>query len=149
MFIIIYLILARALFTLGVPMPDPKHLQTRETGDNSDPFIIDIDCERAEEVCNADCYAILCLNAPNPVQLDKTGVNSEHRKEAGINILKRTEQYREERGVFISDQVLAVTGNSGEETINALNQQAGKGEVVIPVHAYENSCMYYGYSLAY
>lgn len=139
MFIIIPFLLAKALLTLGAPATIPGHLQARTQGDQTQPFTIWADCTGTEEVCNADCEAILCLGAPNPKQRDEVGASKEHRTDAGMTIFKKTEKFREDHGVDVSDDTLGTTGNSGEETIMALNTQGGKGEIVVPVHSAPNS----------
>jgi hypothetical protein len=140
MLIAVSYLLTRALLTLGAPAPSPGHVQARRQGDQSDPYTVWFDCTGTEAVCNADCMAIYCFYEPNPVQKDAKGASDGNRKDAGFDIFKKTEDYRKKHGVTTSDQTLAITGNSGEETVMAMNKQSGMGEIVVPVEAAPNSC---------
>lgn len=93
-------------------------------------------------VCNADCMAIYCFKAPNPVQRDAVGSSEGHRADAGFTVFKNTEEYRMKHGVTVSDETLAKTGNSGEETVMALNKQSGRGEIMVPVPVAPNKREY-------
>lgn len=139
MIIVVLCLLTRLLLTLGSPAPIAVHLQARKLGDHDNPFIIEYNCEGCEEVCNANCMSILCFDGPNPVQEDANKISDEHRAQSHFRIFKRTQKFREDHGVRVSDEVLARTGNSAEENNNARTRQGGKMEMMTPVHATPNS----------
>jgi hypothetical protein len=124
----------------------PTELQKRALGDRAEPYQVHIDCSGAEAVCNADCYVIHCLGAPNPVQYEyKSG--DDKRAGSGYTwarqLLRAGEQRRRQFGISIAESILQRLGRSPEETIMANTAQAGEGEIIIPVIASENTskCM--------
>ena len=49
------------------------------------------------------------------------------------------QQAREQRGVFVPDTVLEITGRSGEESIMANTAYGGRGDIIYPVPLQENT----------
>ncbi|KAF2122511.1 hypothetical protein BDV96DRAFT_639093 [Lophiotrema nucula] len=109
------------------------------SGTLEDPTWIDIDCTGGVAVCNADCLAILCFGAPNPVQLD-SGHSADKRKESRFSsgLLRTQEETRQGKGIYIPQHVLESTGYSLEETVMANAVEGGWGEIIVPVNGDEN-----------
>ncbi|KAF2827117.1 hypothetical protein CC86DRAFT_466846 [Ophiobolus disseminans] len=126
--------------TLVVASVIPVQLEKRVHGDRSDPIWIDVDCVGGEALCNADCYAILCLSSPNPTQYE-AGSGDEKRKVSGYKqgLLTTTEKTRKEKGINIPQNVLAQVGTSVEEANMANTAQGGEGEILFAANADENS----------
>jgi hypothetical protein len=145
-------VLLGALSKLGTASVIPAELVPRNddvegSGTEDDPFIVTADCTGCEPVCNADCYSILCLGAPNPVQRAEN-MNADNRKASGEETarkaFKEDKSKRERRGIFISDDVLnnRNLGRSPEESIMANTAQGGAGEIMYPVEQHQNSRKY-------
>jgi hypothetical protein len=121
----------------------PNALEIRDHGDSpAEAIQMWIDCSGGPRVCNVDCYSILCLGGPNPVQRAE-GENSGNRKLSGYTIFKHGQEDRESRHVFVDDSVLQEVGNSGEESIMANTVQGGRYEIVYPVDPTENRSEFY------
>ncbi|KAF2746329.1 hypothetical protein M011DRAFT_478313 [Sporormia fimetaria CBS 119925] len=125
-------------FASAIPPSNVARLESRAPGDSmAEPIFIEIDCSGGPAVCNADCFTILCLAGPNPVQYDAEHAG-EHRRESGYRIFRDNEEMRLERGVDIPDSILDETGRSGEESIMANTAQGGEGEILYPTRTNEN-----------
>ncbi|KAF2265840.1 hypothetical protein CC78DRAFT_543067 [Lojkania enalia] len=75
-----------------------------------DSIWIDIDCTGGAAVCNADCMAILCFGAPNPVQLDSKN-STEKRAESGYSSgLLRTTRVLGSEKAYISENMSWMIG---------------------------------------
>jgi hypothetical protein len=126
---------------LGSASVIPVQLERRATGDRSDPIWINIDCKNGEALCNADCYAILCLAVPNPTQYDAK--NSDTKRDASgyrNGMLRTTEYTRQQKGIQIPQHILQQVGDSPEETCMANSMQGGDGEILIAANKDENRC---------
>jgi hypothetical protein len=130
---------ARALEVRDIP----TELAARALGDRNDPYQVHIDCSGGRAVCELDCYTILCLAAPNPVQYS-AGASGTHRDESGAStgIFGLAEQNRINRGVTIPQWVISELGTSAEETVMANTAQGGAGDILGPVQANENTSEY-------
>ena len=123
----------------------PTELRPRAAGTQSDPIPITIDCTNAVDVCNADCYSILCFGAPNPVQyiLGNNNRGSDGNNEAALRlVLQSDEQKRQARGINISQKAIDSTGTSPEETVMNNAEEGGEGEIMMPTQPRENTCKY-------
>lgn len=120
----------------------PAELQRRRQGDRNDPFHINIDCSGGgERTCNADCFVILCLAGPNPVQYDaRNSATNRERSGYSSGLLRVLEDTRRSWGIYIAEYILNAIGRSPEETLMANTVQGGYGEIIIPVDAAGNSC---------
>ena len=47
-----------------LPAQEAAELVTRATGSSTDPIILTINCAGVEEVCEAQCLAVLCFGSP-------------------------------------------------------------------------------------
>ncbi|KAF2659663.1 hypothetical protein K491DRAFT_755195 [Lophiostoma macrostomum CBS 122681] len=118
----------------------PAALEKRRPGDSPATAVkITVDCTGQEDVCNADCFAILCYNIPNSAQWNK-GNNAGNRKESGAarQPFKMSTEQREARGVHVLQSVLNAHGASAEETLMANTIQGGAGDLLVAVDAKEN-----------
>lgn len=115
-------------------------LKRREQGDRDDSFFIDIDCSGGgERTCNADCFVILCLAGPNPVQYDaRNSATNRERSGYSSGLLRALEETRRSWGIYIADHILQAIGQSPEETLMANTVQGGFGEIIIPVDSNGN-----------
>ncbi|KAF2105581.1 hypothetical protein BDV96DRAFT_677393 [Lophiotrema nucula] len=124
---------------LGLSSAIPTQLQKRTGESPGDPFYVTVDCTGTEAVCNADCFAILCLDAPNPTQWDaKKGDDKRRLSGYSSTDLKADYEKRLSWGIDISDEVLDKTGRSMEETVMANAVQGGEGEIIVPVQPDQN-----------
>ncbi|KAF2229967.1 hypothetical protein EV356DRAFT_555009 [Viridothelium virens] len=121
----------------------PLELQRRAAGAQSDPKQITIDCTNGEDVCNDDCYSILCFNSPNPVQymLRNDNRGSDGNSEAALRLVLQNpnEGERQARGVNISQDVINQIGTSPEETIMNNAEEGGEGEIMMDANFRQNS----------
>ncbi|KAF2106918.1 hypothetical protein BDV96DRAFT_654253 [Lophiotrema nucula] len=132
------IIIIGAITKLGVSKAIPAELAARNPGDSpAEAIRLNIDCSGGPAVCNEDCYAILCLGAPNPVMREE-GANREHRSRSGYTIFRMSQAEREARQVFVTDSTLDLTGRSGEESIMANTAQGGEGDIIFPSQTQEN-----------
>lgn len=122
----------------------PFELQRRATGTQSDPKQVTIDCTNGVDVCNDDCYSILCFNAPNPVQyiLRNDNRGSDGNSEAALRlVLQNTDEgARQARGVNIPQAAINAIGTSPEETIMNNAEEGGEGEIMMDADPRQNSC---------
>jgi hypothetical protein len=140
-------LLASSLVTISSAIsPGPERLETtvttlerRATGEEHDPINVEIGCSNGEHCCNADCYTILCLGGPNPVQYGR-GNATPNRENSGFssNLLQVAQRTREAWGIFIADNILDRIGRSVEESIMVNTFQGGEGEISIPTQPDEN-----------
>ncbi|KAM3068240.1 hypothetical protein ACMFMG_011285 [Clarireedia jacksonii] len=108
------------------------------TGTQADPFILDIPCQDWEEVCEAQCIAILCFGAPQVLQYGGAGSSSAQRTAAGAS-----------SSPFSGSMASLGGGNkvatpdpawtSPEDTTNACSTQGGIGTLIAPVLAKHNT----------
>ncbi|KAM3064684.1 hypothetical protein ACMFMF_011820 [Clarireedia jacksonii] len=110
------------------------------TGTQADPFILDIPCQDWEEVCEAQCIAILCFGAPQVLQYGGAGSSSAQRTAAGAS-----------SSPFSGSMASLGGGNkvatpdpawtSPEDTTNACSTQGGIGTLIAPVLAKHNTTL--------
>ncbi|KAF2235557.1 hypothetical protein EV356DRAFT_514087 [Viridothelium virens] len=121
----------------GLSTAIPKELQPRiePPGAWENPKVVEIDCSRGPETCNADCYGILCWVEPNPVQYIYGNSQRDAQGSGAValrKLFRQPPQAREARGVFISDDVLRGR-DSPEETVMNNADEGGQGEIMNPV----------------
>lgn len=124
----------------------PTELIPRKLGDRNDPYQFILDCSGGpnfDRHCNLNCFSILCLAGPNPVQKG-AAASDDNRDDSGFstNLLRTTEATREKKGIYISEAVLREVGRSVEENNYANTEQGGEGELLGPTKEKPNKGKY-------
>ncbi|KAG4034408.1 hypothetical protein MFRU_003g03730 [Monilinia fructicola] len=143
-----------SVFAAPVANPEPvgasSELEKRVgtdagTGTQADPYIFNIDCAGVEEVCEAQCAAILCFKSPALMQYGGEGSSTEQRKlsgaaakpfTSGALLVGSTPKAPKKIDLSALNQP---TWRSPEDTTNASSKQGGKGTLIAPVNAGHNT----------
>ncbi|KAH8665177.1 hypothetical protein BGZ60DRAFT_565335 [Tricladium varicosporioides] len=128
---------------LAAPLPETNALVTRAAGTYNDPHMVDMPCTGMEDVCEADCIAILC-HGKDPKMQKLAGTKDQKKRQKEAN-------YRASGAYFVpfdeDAAVMAKRGiarpspsvpnapvfNSAEETTYESTQQGGANCIIFPV----------------
>ncbi|KAI9646516.1 hypothetical protein NHQ30_004509 [Ciborinia camelliae] len=111
-------------------------------GTEKDPYIFNIDCDSVEEVCEAQCAAILCFKSPSVLQYGGEGSSDTRRTESGANSSPFKKPLAKLVGNPPKEIDLSALGQSSwispEDTTVASAKQGGKGTLIAPVKVSHN-----------
>ncbi|CAG8972801.1 hypothetical protein HYALB_00007726 [Hymenoscyphus albidus] len=127
------------------PAPNAKvnALVSRAAGTRNDPHIVDMPCTDMEDVCEADCIAILC-HGKDPVMQKLAGTADAKKKQKEDNYRKSGAYFvpfdepldmQKKRGISVPSGLIpgAPVFNSAEETTYESTQQGGTNCIIFPV----------------
>ncbi|KAG9857881.1 hypothetical protein KCU98_g710, partial [Aureobasidium melanogenum] len=109
---------------------DRPDLESRAGHGPNNPVDAHIDCTGIEELCDANCYAILCLNRPSLLQKVSQAIARRNRRQCGAKMqpFKGTVTQLRRRGLSRPDG----SHVSAEEYPFASTQQGGSGADLFP-----------------
>ncbi|KAF7957861.1 hypothetical protein EAE96_003429 [Botrytis aclada] len=110
-------------------------------GTKAKPYIFNIDCAGVEEVCEAQCAAILCFKSPSLLQYGGPGSNTAQRTASGAG----SDPFRPPIATLVGGSKIDLsalkqsTWTSPEDTTNASAKEGGIGCLIAPVDASHNT----------
>ena len=110
------------------------------SGTSADPFILTIDCTGVEEVCEAQCLAVLCFSSPAVMQYDSTVKAANFRDSGAGKLFKGAPTLMAKKGVAIPPSHPDYV--SAEETTNEVAVEGGYGTLLVPVNTQHNTSEY-------
>jgi hypothetical protein len=116
---------------------ESSKLVARATGSSTDPIVLTIDCSGVEEVCEAQCLAVLCFGSPAVMQYDSTKKAGNFRDSGAGKLFKGAPTLMDKKGVAIPPGHPDYT--SAEETTNEVAVEGGYGTLLVPVNTKHNT----------
>ncbi|KAF7904497.1 hypothetical protein EAF00_001831 [Botryotinia globosa] len=110
-------------------------------GTKAKPYIFNIDCAGVEEVCEAQCAAILCFKSPSLLQYGGPGSNTAQRTASGAG----SDPFRPPLATLVGGSKIDLsalkqsTWTSPEDTTNASAKEGGIGCLIAPVDPGHNT----------
>jgi hypothetical protein len=123
-----------------LPIEESSELVTRATGTSGDPIILTINCAGVEEVCEAQCLAVLCFGSPAVMQYDSTKKSDNFKNSGAGKLFKGAPTLMAKKGVAIPPSHPDYT--SAEETTNEVAVEGGYGTLLVPVNTQHNTSTY-------